>query len=142
MVKFIHPWESLDVPGFNLNKIIYSNGKYVICGSGGVIATGDKFSTIAKVTTNLTTEIVSVDYQDIYVALDVNGDLYYSFDATTWIQRDVANVGSNTLKDLSFVPEYGTDGRYIVVGSGSTVIVSDQVFNRLQLEKHHRLMES
>jgi hypothetical protein len=120
--------------GFNLNKIIYSNGKYVICGSGGVIATGDKFSTIAKVTTNLTTEIVSVDYQDIYVALDVNGDLYYSFDAATWIQRDVANVGSNTLKDLSFVPEYGTDGRYIVVGSGSTVIVSDQVFNRATAE--------
>ena len=79
MVKFIHPWES-GVAGFNLNKIIYSNGKYVICGSGGVIIT-DKFSTIAKVTTNLTTEIVSVDYQDIYVALDVNGDLYYSFDA-------------------------------------------------------------
>ena len=118
------------VAGFNLNKIIYSNGKYVICGSGGLIATGDKFSTITKVTTNLTTEIVSVDYQDIYVALDVNGDLYYSFDASTWIQREVANVGSNTLKDLSFAPEYGVDGRYIVVGSGSTVIISDQVFNR------------
>ena len=34
------------------------------------------------------------------------------------------------LKRSLFVPEYGKDGRYIVVGSGSTIIVSDQVFNR------------
>ena len=44
--------------------------------------------------------------------------------------KNVSELGSNTPKSLLFVNEYGKDGRYVVVGSGSTIIVADQVFNR------------
>ena len=49
----------------------------------------------------------------------------------TWIERPVSELGLQTHQRVyCSVNDYGKDGRYVVVGSGSTIVVSDQVFNR------------
>ena len=126
-------WTSTSVPGVagqNLNKVIYRNGVYVICGSSGTIVTGTSLAGLSKVTTNVSVNFVTIELENIYVAIDDSGKIYYSFDLETWIERPVSELGSATPKSLLFSGDYGVDGRYVVVGSGSTIVVSDQVFNR------------
>ena len=126
-------WSSTSVAGVvgqNLTKVIYKNGVYVICGSSGTIVTGTSLAGLNKVTTNVSVNFVTIELENIYVAIDDSGKIYYSFDLETWIERPISELGSATPKSLLFSGDYGIDGRYIVVGSASTIVVSDQVFNR------------
>ena len=126
-------WTATNVPGIggqNLNKVIYRNGLYIICGSGGTIIKGTALSNLTKVSTNFAGNFVTIDFEDIYIAIDDSGNIYYSYDLEVWILREVSEFGSYTPKELMFVGDYGVDGRYVIVGSGSTILVSDQIFNR------------
>ena len=126
-------WTSISIAGVggqNLNKVIYRNGTYAICGSNGTIIGGDSLSNLTKKSTNVSVNFVTIDFEDIFVAIDDGGNVYYSYDLEVWILREISELGSNTPNALMFVNEYGKDGRYVVVGSGSTIIVADQVFNR------------
>ena len=126
-------WTSISIAGVggqNLNKVIYRNGTYAICGSNGTIIGGDSLSNLTKKSTNVSVNFVTIDFEDIFVAIDDGGNVYYSYDLEVWILREISELGSNTPNSLMFVNEYGKDGRYVVVGSGSTIIVADQVFNR------------
>ena len=126
-------WTSIGIAGVggqNLNKVIYRNGTYAICGSNGTIIGGDSLSNLTKKSTNVSVNFVTIDFEDIFVAIDDGGNVYYSYDLEVWILREISELGSNTPNALMFVNEYGKDGRYVVVGSGSTIIVADQVFNR------------
>ena len=127
-------WERKQITAQNLNKVIYHGSTYVIVGSNGTVLRGTSYTNIAEVTNNLTTEIISIQYDELYVAIDVNGDIFYSSDLEFWNKKEINVFGSDVPKDLLFVPEYGNDGRYIVVGSGSTIMFSDQEINRATAE--------
>ena len=43
---------------------------YVICGSNGTIIGGDSLSNLTKKSTNVSVNFVTIDFEDIYVALD------------------------------------------------------------------------
>jgi len=127
-------WERKQITTQNLNKVIYHGSTYVIVGSNGTVLRGTSYTNIAEVTNNLTTEIISIQYDELYVAIDINGDIFYSSDLEFWNKKEINVFGSDVPKNLLFVPEYGNDGRYIVVGSGSTIVFSDQKINRATAE--------
>ncbi len=122
-------WDSNSSPtSFNLNKVIYVNGNYVVVGDFGVVLKGMNPSSLQLMPVNISENLVDVYYNDFYVAITSNGDLYYSFDLSTWIYRDTNQP--NNLKDILQVPTLGLEGRYISVGSAGTAIYSDPIFNR------------
>jgi hypothetical protein len=59
--------------------------------------------------------------------LDNNGNLYYSLDLSNWEQRSTNQ--SNPIRDLIFVPSLSYEGRYIIVGSDSTIMYSEPIYN-------------
>ena len=48
----------------NLNAIVYHDGIYVVAGTQGTILKGTNFANIIPVTTNVTTDFVSIDFKD------------------------------------------------------------------------------
>lgn len=122
-------WDVNNSPtSLNLNKVIYVNGTYVIVGDSGVVLSGTNLSSLQLIGTNISENLVDVYYNDFYVALTSNGDLYYSFDLSTWIYRDTNQP--NNLNKILYVSSIGLEGRYVSVGSAGTAIYSDPVFNR------------
>jgi len=114
----------------NLNAIVYHDGIYVAAGTQGTVLKGTNFANIVPVTTNVSTNFVSIDFQGFYVALEENGNVWYSFDLESWIQRPVSEANGNDINSLVFVPDYRPNGKYIAVGAGSTIIFADQELNR------------
>jgi len=53
--------------------------------------------------------------------------LYYSFDLTNWVYR--STLQSKNVNDLIFTNNIGSDGRYVLVGTGATVMYADPVYN-------------
>jgi hypothetical protein len=125
-------WELEPSPtNLNLNKIIFDGNNFIIAGNSGVILKSINRSSYELITTNLygLSNFVNVKYNyGFYVVVTNTGDLYYSFDLSTWIIRDY--LGNNDIKDLSFEESIGINGRYIAVGSASTVIYAEPVFHR------------
>lgn len=122
-------WDDLQSPtNVNLNKIIYADGEFVVGGDSGTILRSVNTSTFISIPTNISENIIDISYEDFYVILTSSGNLYYSFDLSTWIPRETNQF--NILNQGIFIREIGLEGRYIFVGSSGTSIYSDPIFNR------------
>jgi len=115
----------------NLNKVTFDGSNFIIAANNGAILKSISRSSYEFITTNLygLTNFVNIKYNyGFYVAITSSGDLYYSFNLSTWVIRNY--VGTNNIKDLSFEESLGTNGKYIAVGAASTVIYAEPVFHR------------
>ena len=122
-------WERLSTPTLsNLNDVIYSDGVFVAVGDGGTVIRTITPKVFELITTNVSVDFVEIKYNGFYIALDSSGNLYYSFDLSTWILRETNQ--SNILKDIVSVPSFGLEGRFISVGSAGTAIYSEPILNR------------
>jgi len=125
-------WELEPSPTtLNLNKVTFDGSNFIIAANSGAILKSISRSSYEFITTNLygSTNFVNIKYNyGFYVAITSSGDLYYSFNLSTWVIRDY--VGTNNIKDLSFEESLGINGKYIAVGAASTVIYAEPVFHR------------
>jgi len=124
-------WETTSSPvNVNLNKILYVNGKFIIVGDFGTVLQSINRNSYQIISNNLGFEnIVNIYYSyGFYVAVTSLGDLYYSFNLSDWIYRTTSQ--SKDIKDLIFVDNLGSDGRYVAIGAGATAIYSEPVYNR------------
>jgi hypothetical protein len=118
----------------NLNKVIWDGTKFIAVGNNGSIITSSITSSNGinwslQPNVNITNNLTNIKYYDgVYVVLDDNGNLYYSFDLLTWEKRSTNQL--NAIKDLIFYPYFGDDGTYVAVGSAGTVMHSEPVYNR------------
>ena len=114
----------------NLNKVIWDGSKFIAVGNNGTIITsenGEEWSLQNNV--NISQNLTNIKYYDgVYVLLESTGNLYYSFDLSTWEKRSTNQ--SNSINDLIFVPSLSFDGRYVLVGSAATIMYSDPIYNR------------
>ena len=114
----------------NLNKVIWDGSKFIAVGNNGSIITsqnGNQWSLQNNV--NISHNLTNINYYDgVYVLLESTGNLYYSFDLSTWEERSTNQ--SNSINDLIFVPSLSYEGRYVVVGSAATIMYSDPIYNR------------
>jgi hypothetical protein len=114
----------------NLNKVIWDGTKFIAVGNNGSIITslsGNAWSSQTNV--NITNNLTNINYYDgVYVVLDDNGNLYYSLDLSTWEKRSTNQ--SNAIRDSIFVPSLSYEGRYVVVGSGTTIMYAEPMYNR------------
>jgi len=114
----------------NLNKVIWDGTKFIAVGNNGSVITslsGNAWSSQTNI--NITNNLTNINYYDgVYVVLDDNGNLYYSLDLSTWEKRSTNQ--SNAIRDLIFVPSLSYEGRYVVVGSGTTIMYAEPMYNR------------
>jgi len=114
----------------NLNKVIWDGTKFIAVGNNGSVITslsGNAWSSQTNI--NITNNLTNINYYDgVYVVLDDNGNLYYSLDLPTWEKRSTNQ--SNAIRDLIFVPSLSYEGRYVVVGSGTTIMYAEPMYNR------------
>ena len=114
----------------NLNKVIWDGSKFIAVGNNGSIITSQNGSTwFLQNNVNISQNLINIKYYDgVYVLLESNGNLYYSFDLSTWEKRSTNQ--SNSINDLIFVPSLSYEGRYVLVGSAATIMYSDPTYNR------------
>jgi hypothetical protein len=113
----------------NLNDVIWDGTKFIAVGDGGEIITASSPSFWTRVVNNLSINIQTIKYNDgLYVALSSSGGLYYSFNLTNWQLR--STLQQNKINDLLFNPDIGPYGTYVAIGSSTTIINSEPVFNR------------
>ena len=114
----------------NLNKVIWDGTKFIAVGNNGSVITslsGNAWSSQTNI--NITNNLTNINYYDgVYVVLDDKGNLYYSLDLSTWEKRSTNQ--SNAIRDLIFVPSLSYEGRYVVVGSGTTIMYAEPMYNR------------
>jgi hypothetical protein len=124
-------WESTPSPvSTNLNKVIYVGGKFIIVGDSGTVLQSIDRNSYQVISNNLGSEnIVNIYYNyGFYVAVTSLGDIYYSFNLSSWIYRTTSQ--SKDITDLVFVDNLGSNGRYVAIGAGATAIYSEPVYNR------------
>lgn len=117
----------------NLNKVIWSQNKFIIVGDNGYVAIStDSGNSWETKNTNILDNLKTINYykNDLYTALNDNGELYYSFDLMNWEKRSTNQT--NKINDLTYVDSLGIDGRYIGVGTSGTIIYSDPIKNRAE----------
>lgn len=114
----------------NLNKVIWDGTKFVAVGNNGsIISSENGINWYLQSNVTITNNLININYYDnVYVVLDDNGNLYYSLDLTNWEKRSTNQ--SNAIKDLIFVPSLSYEGRYVVVGSAATIMYSEPIYNR------------
>jgi hypothetical protein len=114
----------------NLNKVVWNGSQFIAVGNNGSIVTSQNGITWSpQSNVNITNNLTNINYYDgIYVVLDDNGDLYYSFDLLIWEKRTTNQ--SNAIKDLVFIPSLSYEGRYVIVGSAATIMYAEPVYNR------------
>jgi hypothetical protein len=116
----------------NLNKIIWDSNRFVVVGNNGTVFTSvTGFNAWERIITNITEDLVNIAYEyGFYTALNSSGELLFSFDLAHWTKRNTNQ--SKAIKDLIFIPESETviEGRYVLVGSGSTSMYAEPVYNR------------
>ena len=114
----------------NLNKVIWDGSKFVAVGnSGKIITSANGITWSLQINVNITNNLTNINYYDgVYVVLDGDGNLYYSLDLSNWEQRSTNQL--NAIRDLIFVPSLSYEGRYVAVGSASTIMYSEPVYNR------------
>jgi hypothetical protein len=128
----LNKWNFIDISNLttqNLNKVIWDGSKFVSVGNNGTIITSSDIITWSLRNTNITNNLTNINYYNgVYVVLDTDGKLYYSLDLSNWEQRSTNQL--NAIKDLIFVPSLSYEGRYVAVGSASTIMYSEPVYNR------------
>jgi hypothetical protein len=114
------------------NKIIYADKKFVIIGDNGTVVTSSVRGSYNKLDTNIITDLINIDFleEGIWVVLDSAYNLYYSFDLSTWINRETPQL--NNFKDLTFVKNLGSNGRYVFIGSAGTSMYSEPIYHRAE----------
>jgi photosystem II stability/assembly factor-like uncharacterized protein len=114
----------------NLNKIVWDGYRFISVGNNGTIITSQNgINWSVQNDVNITNNLTNTNYYDgVYVILDDNGNLYYSFDLSNWEKRSTNQA--NPIRDLIFVPSLSYEGRYIVVGSAATIMYSEPIYNR------------
>jgi hypothetical protein len=114
----------------NLNKVIWDGSKFIVVGNNSTIATsetGINWSLIQNL--NISTNIKNIKYFDeIYVILDTNGDLYYSLNLSYWEKRTTNQ--NNPIKDIVYIPNLNSNSITIVVGVAGTVMYANPSYNR------------
>lgn len=114
----------------NLNKIIWNGYLFVAVGNNGTIVkstNGTNWELQNDI--NLTINFVNIKYYDgLYTTLDNLGNLYYSFNLSYWEKRSTNQL--NAIRDLIFVPSLSYEGRYIAVGTASTIVYAEPIYNR------------
>jgi hypothetical protein len=113
----------------NLNDVIWDGSRFIAVGDNGEILVASEPQSWSRVSNNLSNNILKIKYYDeFYVVLDDSGNLYYSFDLLNWSLR--STLQNKKINDLVFVQTLGDFGRYVAVGSASTIIYAEPVFNR------------
>jgi photosystem II stability/assembly factor-like uncharacterized protein len=113
----------------SLNFVVWDSDRFIACGNNSTIITsqnGNSWSLINEVSPS------SIDFvkikphsEGLYVALDINNDLYYSFNLKEWHLKKTGNFN-----DIIFNNSIGEYGRTVIVGSAGTSLYSDPVYNR------------
>ena len=129
----VNKWNFIDISNLttqNLNKVIWNGSKFVSVGNNGTIIVSQNGITWSlQINVNITNNLTNINYYDgVYVVLDGDGNLYYSLDLSNWEQRSTNQL--NAIRDLIFVPSLSYEGRYVAVGSASTIMYSEPVYNR------------
>lgn len=116
----------------NLNKIIWDSNRFVVVGNQGTVLTSvNGISGWEKITTNTTDDLYNIQYKyGFYAAINSLGELLFSFDLSHWVKRSTNQ--NNPIFDFAYIEpnQFIIDGRYVVVGSGATILYSDPVYNR------------
>lgn len=126
----------------NFYDVIWTGEQFVLVGESGVIFYSPSGSAWQKINSNLSVDLVKIAYEyGFYTALDSSGNLYFSFDLSTWILRDT--LQENKINDLLFIkpppppeirvtsePILSEEGRYISVGNNGTIIYAEPIYNR------------
>lgn len=124
------------VSGFNkpsglptLNDVIWDGFKFIAVTNNGRIVTATTPNIWVEVQNNLNTNITKLKYLDgIYIAISSSGVLYYSLDLSYWSVRSTSQ--GYQVKDITFAEDINNQTRFVLVGSGTTIMYSDPVFNR------------
>jgi len=126
-------WDVDQTPAVvKFNKVIYADDKFVIVGDDGTVVTSSVRGIYNKLDTNISVDLVNIDYLNdgIWVVLDSNYDLYYSFNLSNWVIKE--NPQLNDFKDLIFVESLGSNGRYVFVGSSGTSMYAEPILHRAE----------
>lgn len=124
------------VSGFNkpsglqtLNDVIWDGSKFIAVTVNGRIVTATNPNNWEEIQNNLNTNITKLKYLDgIYIAISSSGILYYSLDLSYWLVRET--LQNYQVKDITFAEDINNQTRFVLVGSGTTIMYSDPVFNR------------
>lgn len=112
-----------------LNDIIWDGSRFIAVGNGGIVINANNPDFWLNSNSNITENILKINHNDgLYVGITSLGNMYYSLNLSDWYLRNTSQA--NAIKDIVFVPSVGSYGRSVIVGSSSTVIYSDPVFNR------------
>ena len=116
----------------NLNDVIWDGSRFIAVGNDNAILTSTNGVNWSLVNVNSATQSFKKIkyYEQFYTALNLLGDLYYSFNLVDWVYRDTNQI--NPLNDLLFYKDISDEGRYIAVGSGGTSIYAEPVYNRAE----------
>ena len=116
----------------NLNKIIWDSNRFVVVGNQGTVLTSvNGITGWERITTNITDDLYNIQYKyGFYVAINSLGELLFTFDLSHWVKRSTNQ--NNPISDFIYIEPTNTiiDGRYVVVGSGATIMYSDPIYNR------------
>lgn len=113
----------------DLNDILWDGNKFIAVGNNSELVYSDNLTNWNRISNNLSSNLLKIKYQNnLYLILDDLGDLYYSFDLSFWEHR--STLQSNKLNNLLFVDVLGDYGRTIAIGSSTTIIYSEPVYNR------------
>lgn len=124
-------WETASSPVVTpLNKVIFDGTYFIVVGDSGAVLRSIDRGNYEAITNNLgSLNILDIYYSNgIYVIIGDTNEMYYSLDLSNWIVRSTGQ--SNLINDMLFVDSVGTDGRFISVGVGATVIYADPTINR------------
>lgn len=114
-------------PTSNLNKIIWDGNRYVVVGNSGYIgvstSNGENWDQIVP---NISDNLKNIKYyDDVYYALNDNGNLYFSFDLINWTNRNTNQ--SNKINDIIYNSSLQITSS---VGSSGTAIYATPVYNK------------
>jgi photosystem II stability/assembly factor-like uncharacterized protein len=112
----------------SLNKVIWDGNRFIAVGTNSTIlvsSSGEIWESLQNLNKVINFNNIQYYGENLYVALDTNGDLYYTFDLINWELRKTDN-----LNDFVFNSNIGDYGRYVIVGAAGTSSYADPYYNR------------
>jgi hypothetical protein len=115
---------------YQYNSVLWDGNKFVVTSNGGICTldtNGNNYSLISGSPTNLNK--IS-QYNNIYIGIDVSGNVYHSFNLLNWELRSIPTTSQITEIRTIDINNYYYQG---VVGTSGTILYSTPVTNKAQL---------
>lgn len=114
----------------NLNKVIWDGNKFIVVGDNSTIATSlTGVDWALQQNVNISENIKNIKYfNQIYIILNDNGELFYSLDLSYWEKRSTGQ--NNPIKDVIYFTELDSDNITVAVGVAGTIVYSNPIYNR------------